>query len=563
MQQIKEAEQNREDLSGAKSKKRKAEEPKEKQIKHGRTDSVESSASKQGKEEEIDKEEPQPPQQQLQVQPQLQPQLQPVPFWDDLSQKISEWIVLPKTVVQKRSSKELPKGKKPWYTIEEKQFKSDSKPVKVDWKKVVQLMHNAAKKDEEEKEKSKNKKKRPKKKRKKPEAGKAKKIKLRLTANQKDTLKQWMGTARWTYNQCLNEIKTKNLSINADTKKLLRERFIYNDNYKTTNQWVLNTPQYIRDQALSDLMGAFKSNFASGHQFQIKFRSKKSPQEAIALEGRKWKDGRIYPRSFGKAKMKAFEVLPSEMAFDFRIVKNRLSEFFICIPHELEIRSESQAPTFNNFEEGILSIDPGVRTFCTGYSPNGKSCEWAKNDIARIGRLCHALDKLQSKWSQPEIRHRKRYRLRRAATRIRKKIRNIVDDVHKRLCNWLVHNYHTILLPEFRTQGMVQKGKRKITSKTARNMLTWAHYRFRMRLLNKAREFPWCKVIVCDEAYTSKTCGKCGTLHNKLGGNKVFACPHCKVTLDRDINGARNILIRYLTLKCSKSLRALGLTPLL
>ena len=49
--------------------------------------------------------------------------------------------------------------------------------------------------------------------------------------------------------------------------------------------------------------------------------------------------------------------------------------------------------------------------------------------------------------------------------------------------------------------------------------------------------------------YRSKTCGFCGYIHKKLGGSKVFCCPQCKTNLDRDINGARNILLRYLTKK--------------
>jgi len=78
-------------------------------------------------------------------------------------------------------------------------------------------------------------------------------------------------------------------------------------------------------------------------------------------------------------------------------------------------------------------------------------------------------------------------------------------------------------------------------------MLTWAHYRFRHRLLQKAELHPWCQIIVCDEAYTSKTCGACGTLNQKLGSNKTFKCAACGCEADRDISAARNILLRYLT----------------
>jgi len=70
-----------------------------------------------------------------------------------------------------------------------------------------------------------------------------------------------------------------------------------------------------------------------------------------------------------------------------------------------------------------------------------------------------------------------------------------------------------------------------------------------LRLLFKQQEYPWSKVIIIDEAYTSKTCTNCGRINWKLGGNKVFKCNNkkCNIVLDRDIVGARNIIIRYLT----------------
>ena len=64
-----------------------------------------------------------------------------------------------------------------------------------------------------------------------------------------------------------------------------------------------------------------------------------------------------------------------------------------------------------------------------------------------IYRLCYTLDKLQSKWSQKTVRHASRYRMRKAAVRIRLKIRNLVDELHKRLVKWLCENYEVVLLP--------------------------------------------------------------------------------------------------------------------
>jgi putative transposase len=66
---------------------------------------------------------------------------------------------------------------------------------------------------------------------------------------------------------------------------------------------------------------------------------------------------------------------------------------------------------------------------------------------------------------------------------------------------------------------MISKRQKKINSKTARNMFTWSHYRFKTRLINKAREYPNCRVIICGEEYTSQTYSECG-YHCKIGGSK-------------------------------------------
>ena len=131
--------------------------------------------------------------------------------------------------------------------------------------------------------------------------------------------------------------------------------------------------------------------------------------------------------------------------------------------------------------------------------------------------------------------------------RITQRIHNLIDECHHQLAQWLCQNYEIILLPKFETSQMVLKNKRKIRSRTAHAMLTWSHYRFRMFLLHKIREYKNCKVIECTEEYTSKTCGHCGQINNKLGGSKTFWCDSCKVEMDRDANGVRNILLKLLT----------------
>ena len=211
---------------------------------------------------------------------------------------------------------------------------------------------------------------------------------------------------------------------------------------------------------------------------------------------------------------------------------------------------------------GIIAIDPGARTFATGYDAEGGMIEWGAGDDRRLQRLCAHYDDLRKRWKAPGISRARRYKMRRAGARMQLKVRNLVNDAHRRLARWLCENYRVVLLPEFRTSEMVRKWdklkpvgrqKRRINSKTARSMLTWAHHRFRQRLLATAREHPSCKVIICDEVYTTRTCGRCGCTRAAFGG-KTFTCNpedgrmSCGFVTDRDYNGARNVLLRYLTL---------------
>ena len=45
---------------------------------------------------------------------------------------------------------------------------------------------------------------------------------------------------------------------------------------------------------------------------------------------------------------------------------------------------------------------------------------------------------------------------------------------------------------------------------------------------------------------TSKTCTNCGWLNHNLSNKDCFKCNKCCIEIDRDTNGARNILLKEL-----------------
>ncbi len=133
------------------------------------------------------------------------------------------------------------------------------------------------------------------------------------------------------------------------------------------------------------------------------------------------------------------------------------------------------------------------------------------------------------------------------------KVRGMVDDLHWKTIKYLTDNYSTVIYPDFRISEMVKpkKGKKsKIGKGTKRMMYMYSFHKFKQRLAWKCK-IKNTKLIIVDESFTSKTCGKCGELNN-VGRSEVYECSgvkndiECGAVLDRDANGARNILLKHL-----------------
>jgi len=90
---------------------------------------------------------------------------------------------------------------------------------------------------------------------------------------------------------------------------------------------------------------------------------------------------------------------------------------------------------------------------------------------------------------------------------------------------------------------MSAKEKRKIRTKTVRSMLGLKHYRFQQHLNWMCKKYGK-RLILVNEAYTSKTKSWSGEIVHNLGGAKTIKDGN--MVVGRDINGARGIMLRSL-----------------
>lgn len=372
----------------------------------------------------------------------------------------------------------------------------------------------------------------------KPPAEKAKCIRVYPTIEQRETLNKWFGARRWIYNKCLQCIREGT----KPSLKVLREKVINNKNFEKENRWMLDYDYDLRDEALRDLLKNFKSNRAKGKSFQLHFLTKKNSQ-TLSVLGKKWnKKNNFYSSVFKPSILHSAEPLPDQLMYSSRLVRTPLKKYYLCLPQPLEA-SDNQA----HHTSKAIFIDPGVKAFATGYDPEGKIIVWGgQRNVGKIARLLHYRKKLRSQMAHSTAAKRKRLRL--ADLRIGEKIFNLVDDLHKKLCKWLCENYSHIYIPKLNFHKC-----KKLDKNSKSKLASLRHCAFVDRLVDKTREYKNCRVFVVGEAYTSKTCGNCGWQHPSLGNKDTFQCGSCHVQLGRDVNGSRNIMLRYFSIRAEAS----------
>ena len=395
-------------------------------------------------------------------------------------------------------------------------------------------------------------------------AKKVRKIALQLTTQQKLLLNKWFNVTRFVYNSALAAIKAHRVGYNLQH---LRDMFVKTGcRFLQLYPWVKDqVPFDVRDEAIRDLIKSFKSNKAKlekngkGH-FDLQFQLKKAKYGSMSFLKKHWKlkkgtyCHKIMKDVLGSesaARIRTREPMPS-MNHDGRLIKENGRYYIVVIQSvpqyansDAVYESGSENQGASQSKRRLVSIDPGVRTFLTCYDPNGAVVEVGKDGIERLQMIRNLQDNLRSKLDQ--VSHKQRYKLKRWIDRLYVKTKNLVDSIHYTTSKWLSHTYDYILLPRMDVRRMVKKEGRTLNRRSVSNLLAWSHCRFHDMLQYQCTKTK-SRVVMCTEEYTSKTCGRCGVLNTRLGSSKRFQCTSsgCGYTIDRDFNGARNIMLKAL-----------------
>ena len=284
---------------------------------------------------------------------------------------------------------------------------------------------------------------------------------------------------------------------------------------------------------------------------QMRFKSRKGSTHSFSID-RFPKGGHPCVKALGKIRLT--EKVPPEAIDKSCIITCDKGRWFIQVQQHIALKPESQGKV------SCVGIDPGVRTFATCFSE--KEALIAGDDFAKdklfplmkrvdalIGKKQKVLN-TQSGISYCDMPQWARDRLTyfdNEINRLKCKKDDLVLNLHNLLAFELVTNHDVIFLPTFKVKGMITRKSHKVRTirrNTCRQMLDLNHYKFKLRLKWYAEKYGK-HVVDCNESHTSKTRSWNGSIDEKLGSSKIIKGDG--FTVDRDINAARNILIKHLS----------------
>jgi transposase len=423
------------------------------------------------------------------------------------------------------------------------------------------------------------------------------KIKICPTVHQRKILDEWINTSNYVYNKTIEEINkghvinfktlrdkivTKNTkkkntqyqeltnqikqlqqqkqtlqTLQSDNKDLIQQinnTLVVNKHEllalpSTTNTdiniWEYDTPKEVRAGAVNDVCKAYKTGFTNLkigniNHFRLGYRKNSNAIKTALIPKNFIKVNKgvisIAPQFFTKEKClfnmgkKTFKKHKSlQINHDSRIQKYK-DQYWLVIPIDVEINKKSKPVNY-------CGIDPGVRTFMTSFGNHG--CYEYTHNQNLLTTLNKKLQILKSLRIRPRERHeRNRYR-KHSMNKIEKRKKSIIDEAHWKTIVHLLHENDYIFYGDIKSHDIVKEG---VNTTLNRNINDLKFYQFKQRLLYKASILNKC-VFEINEAYTTQTCSFCGTMY-KPGCSKVYNCLNCKISVDRDINASKNILMK-------------------
>jgi len=177
----------------------------------------------------------------------------------------------------------------------------------------------------------------------------------------------------------------------------------------------------------------------------------------------------------------------------------------------------------------VVGIDVGITNFAV--LSNGEFIENPRFLLADEGKL----KKAQSKRDKLPKGSQERDKANKSVNHLYEQIANRREDFVQQLSHMLVNSYGIICFEDLNINNMTQNHNlaKSILDASWNKLVQYTSY----KAVEAGR-----KVVLVNPLNTSQMCSCCGQTVKKDLSVRVHSCPYCGLSMDRDLNAAKNIL---------------------
>jgi len=348
---------------------------------------------------------------------------------------------------------------------------------------------------------------------------------LRPTKAQITKLNEQLELCRWVYNETL--------AIRKNAFEQEGKSVSYFESKRMLPIWKETEPELrsVHSQVLQDVV--LRVNMA----FKAFFRRVQSGEEPgyPRFKGKNRYDSISYPQS-------GFSIDGDKLWLskigDIKFKLHRPIEGFV---KRLTIRRSATKKWYVSFlvEESIdhviepsdkvVGIDVGISYFAV--LSNGEFIENPRFLLADEGKL----KKAQSKRDKLLKGSQERKKATKSVNHLYERIANRREDFAQQLSHTLVNSYGIICFEDLNITNMTQNHNlaKSILDASWNKLVQYTSY----KAVEAGR-----KVVLVNPMNTSQMCSCCGQIVKKDLSIRVHGCPYCGLSIDRDLNAAKNIL---------------------
>ena len=349
----------------------------------------------------------------------------------------------------------------------------------------------------------------------------AHKIRIYPNADQAKILRQHVGGVRFVYNWGLEHWKQwaedKKNGVRDDNPNWIK---LYHKWMTERPEWGISIPSDAMKYALKHLNTAYANHFKLGKGWP-KFK-KKGVRDAFKSASDKCtirKDGTHVHIVGVKTDIRMAE----ELRF-----KGKINSYCVSVTGDKWYMSvQIETPDTRTAPDSTVGVDVGMKT--PAVCSDGTTLTLPTEQLQCLDRR---LRKAQRRYSRRQKGSRRRAKALRRKQRVQERINNIRGDAIHKFTSTVCKNHATVVIEDLNAAGM-HHGPKNIRSGMQRSCMSEVLRQLSYKAIN---------LVVADRWYPStQLCSNCGARHKMELTERMYNCPHCGLSLDRDLNAAINL----------------------